>query len=98
MILAATLEQHQLLLFWIQLALLLGTARGLANLAKRFGQPPVVGELGAGLVVGPTLLGRVAPGLFDYLFPAEAVQQGLLLAVSWLRWCSCWSSPGSRRT
>ena len=33
-------------------------------------QPRVIGELVGGLLLGPTLLGAVAPSLEDYLFPA----------------------------
>ncbi len=78
------LDHHQLLLLWLQLAVLLAAARGLGALARRIGQPAVVGELLAGVVVGPTILGRVSPGLFAELFPGGDVQSGLLLSISWL--------------
>lgn len=78
------LTEHQLLIFWVQLAVLVATARGLGGLMRRFGQPAVVGELAAGLVLGPSLLGRVAPELYGWLFPADPVQSGLLLAVAWV--------------
>ncbi len=81
---AATLTEHQLLLFWLQLFLLVAVARGLGGLMRRIGQPAVVGELAAGLVLGPSLFGRIAPALHSYVFPADDVQQGLLLAVSWI--------------
>ena len=61
---------HDVLLFLLALALLLGSARGLGELARRLGFPAVVGEIAAGLVVGKTVLGRVAPAAFDWLFPA----------------------------
>jgi Kef-type K+ transport system membrane component KefB/nucleotide-binding universal stress UspA family protein len=75
---------HDLLLFWIQLALLLGVARGLGGLARRAGQPAVVGELAAGLVLGPSILGRFAPGIAEWIFPGSAVPSALLLAVAWI--------------
>lgn len=79
------LSEHQLLVFWLQLALLVSVARGLGGLMHRIGQPPVVGELAAGLLIGPSVLGRVAPGVFEFLFPAgDAVQSGLILAVAWV--------------
>ena len=59
-------------------------ARSLGVLATRLGLPSVVGELLAGLVVGPSLLGNVAPGLFEWLFPQNAEQFHLLEIVSWL--------------
>ncbi|MEV5844750.1 cation:proton antiporter [Streptomyces sp. NPDC051985] len=40
-------------------------------LADRLGQPRVIGEICAGLAMGPTLLGRFAPDAKDWLFPAD---------------------------
>ncbi|CAN5505438.1 cation:proton antiporter [soil metagenome] len=51
---------------------------------RKVGQPAVVGELAAGLVIGPSLLGRVMPDVYAFVFPADPVQEGLLLAVSWI--------------
>lgn len=76
--------EHELLLFWLQLVILLGAARGLGGLAKRVGQPAVVGELGAGLILGPSVFGNLAPGLAGWLFPGGEVVSALILAVAWL--------------
>lgn len=78
------LSEHQLLVFWLQLLILIGVARGLGGLMRRVGQPAVVGELAAGLLIGPTVLGRALPGAFDFLFPDDPVNSGLLLAVAWI--------------
>ena len=78
------LNEHQLLLFWTQLVVLLVFARGLGGLMRRVGQPSVVGELAAGLLLGPSVLGRLSPGAFAWLFPADPVQEGLLAAIAWL--------------
>jgi Kef-type K+ transport system membrane component KefB len=78
------LGEHELLLFLLQFALLLVVARSLGMVATRFGLPSVVGELLAGLVIGPSLLGNIAPGMFEWLFPQEAAQFHLLEIVSWL--------------
>jgi Kef-type K+ transport system membrane component KefB len=57
----------------IQLALIIAAARIFAVLFGRIGQPAVVGELAAGLVLGPSVLGRVWPDLFNAVFhPALA--------------------------
>ncbi|MBL7765873.1 MAG: cation:proton antiporter [Chitinophagaceae bacterium] len=37
-------------------------------LAQRVGQPRVVGEMIAGILLGPSLLGSLLPGIYDYLF------------------------------
>ncbi|MFJ4978468.1 cation:proton antiporter [Streptomyces coeruleorubidus] len=42
-------------------------------LADRLGQPRVVGEICAGLAMGPTVLGRFAPEAKDWLFPADSL-------------------------
>jgi len=76
------LGEHELLLFLLQFALLLVVARSLGMVATRFGLPSVVGELLAGLVIGPSLLGNIAPGMFEWLFPQEAAQFHLLEIVS----------------
>lgn len=78
------LSEHDLLLFWAQLLVLLATARGLGLFVQRFGQPAVVGELAAGLLIGPSVLGRIAPGAAEWLFPGGAVESAPILAVSWL--------------
>lgn len=76
--------EHQVLVFLVQIVLLLVTARLLGQLCRRFGQPAVVGELAAGVLLGPSVLGSVAPGVFDWIFPPGAMQSGMLFAVGWL--------------
>lgn len=77
-------SEHQILLFLLQVSLLLGLARGLGQVSRRFGQPAVVGEIAAGVVLGPSVLGKLAPDVFDWLFPVDAVQAGLLFALGWV--------------
>jgi len=45
-------------------------ARALGALARYVGQPAIIGEVLAGIVLGPSLLGRVAPGASTFLLPA----------------------------
>jgi len=77
-------SEHQVLVFLVAYLVLLVAARGLGALAARLGQPPVVGELAAGLLLGPSVLGRVLPDVDGWLFPADAVQTGMLFTVAWL--------------
>ena len=75
-------ELPQLLL---ALSVLLGTARLLGTLARRIGQPSVLGELTAGILLGPTLFGRFAPELCARLYPhagAQATAFSVLTLVS----------------
>jgi len=69
--------------FLLQLVVILAVARGLGEWLRRLGQPPVVGELAAGILLGPTVLGRLAPDVQAWLFPA-GLQQNLLDTVAFL--------------
>jgi Kef-type K+ transport system membrane component KefB len=55
--------------FFLELAVILAACRVVGLLARRIGQPQVVGEMIAGVVLGPSLLGLLAPGVQDWLFP-----------------------------
>ncbi|OYQ29268.1 potassium transporter Kef [Sandarakinorhabdus cyanobacteriorum] len=72
----------------IQLIIMIGAARALNIVARRLGQPGAVGEIIAGLMLGPSLLGALAPDLSISLFgasPAPAItiisQIGLTLLM-----------------
>ncbi|MER5486780.1 cation:proton antiporter [Streptomyces sp. NPDC002812] len=62
------MTSHQVQLLLLDIALILLLARGLGALAARVGQPPVVGEILAGILLGPTLFGNLAA---DHLFPSD---------------------------
>ena len=55
--------------FAFLLLLLISTAHLLGYLFSRLRQPRVVGEILAGVVLGPSMLGQVAPALSDAIFP-----------------------------
>src|SRR5581483_1215892 len=80
----APINAHQIFLFLVQFAVLLASARLLSEVMKRYGQPPVFGELAAGIVLGPSLLGWLAPDFSLTLFPRDALQYQLLELISWL--------------
>ena len=56
----------------LQLVLIIATARALGWLARKVGQPRSVGEIIAGVLLGPSLFGRLDPGLFHYTFASIA--------------------------
>ncbi|MEU8388638.1 cation:proton antiporter [Micromonospora sp. NPDC048843] len=77
----APVAAHYLLVFLLQVSILLLLALLLGRLATRFGMPAVVGELCTGVLLGPSLLDHVAPGVADWLLPKDAGQFHLLDAV-----------------
>jgi Kef-type K+ transport system membrane component KefB/nucleotide-binding universal stress UspA family protein len=58
--------------FLLQFALILVTARALGELLRRLNQPAVLGELMAGILLGPSVLGQVLPGLQHAVFAQTA--------------------------
>lgn len=78
------LGHHELLLLLVQLAVLLAVSRGLGELMRHINLPPVVGELLAGVLLGPSLLGLVLPEVHAQVFPKSQLQADLLSVVSWL--------------
>ena len=77
------LTEHEVLLLLVQLVLLIGTARIMGGLFQRFGQPAVVGELLAGVVLGPTIFGRVAPDAYEWVFGDDVVQ-AVVFGLAWI--------------
>ncbi|GLV53922.1 potassium transporter [Dictyobacter sp. S3.2.2.5] len=61
------------ILFFMQLAVILGICRLVGFLARKVGQPQVVGEMIAGVLLGPSLFGLLLPGLQHQLFPKGAM-------------------------
>lgn len=70
------------LLFVAQLVVLMLVGRLLGEAMLRIKQPAVMGELLAGLVLGPSLLGVVFPQFQHMLFPAAKEQRAMLDAVA----------------
>lgn len=66
---AGALTPKEITVFLLALAVLLGTARLLGEIARRYGQPAVLGEILAGVLLGATVLANVYPPAYDYLFP-----------------------------
>ena len=59
--------------FFLQLALILVACRLVGGLARRLGQPQVIGEMVAGVTLGPSLLGLALPEFQQALFPVETL-------------------------
>src|SRR5262249_115706 len=55
------------------LLLVILAARALGTLFQKIHQPPVIGEIVAGILLGPSLLGRIAPEWSAFLLPKTVV-------------------------
>ncbi|MBT9582778.1 cation:proton antiporter [bacterium] len=77
----SALGHHALLILLLQIAIMVGLARILGELARRAGWPSVVGELLCGILLGPTILGKLWPDANAWLFPGDPAQTALLTAV-----------------
>jgi len=66
----------------VTLAALLATARLLGEISQRLGQPTVIGEILAGVLLGPSVLGSFAPGVAAWVVPQTAVEGYLLELVA----------------
>ena len=65
-------------LLW-QVGVIILAARLFAMLFRKLGQPTTVGEIAAGLIIGPSVLGKLAPDLFNAIFhpTLEGLSQGM---------------------
>lgn len=68
---AAGSTAHEMTVLLLSLAALLGLARLLGETVRRLGQPAILGELLAGIVLGPTVLGYMSPDVYHWLFPQD---------------------------
>ena len=65
------IEGH-LVLVLIQWIIIIAAAWAFGRLGKKFGQPLAVGEIAAGIILGPSVLGLIWPSDWPVLFPKEA--------------------------
>lgn len=77
---------HPLAVFLFQVLTILIAVRFCGMLFKKIGQPPVIGEMAAGIVLGPSVLGALMPAFSAFVFPKESLahlqlisQVGLIL-------------------
>lgn len=69
-------------IFFAQLMLLMVVGRLFGEVMIRFRQPGVMGQLIAGLALGPSLLGALAPDWQHAIFPAAKEQKAMLDAIA----------------
>lgn len=70
---AAAPVPFNLFLLVLQVAVVIGVSRIVGILFRKIGQPQVVGEMAAGIMLGPSLLGWLAPEISKFVFPAASM-------------------------
>jgi Kef-type K+ transport system membrane component KefB len=77
-----SLAEAQVLMMLAALAVILLLARAAGEVARRLGQPEMLGEFVAGFLLGPSALGALLPGVYAALFQ----ETGTAFALSGLSW------------
>ena len=80
----ATGSGHAEALLVAQLLALIVAGRLLGEAMQRIGQPALMGQLLAGILLGPSLLGWVWPAGENFLFPSDAAQKGMIDGIAQL--------------
>ncbi|MDQ1566383.1 MAG: hypothetical protein QOF96_1263, partial [Actinomycetota bacterium] len=78
---AMSLTDVELTRFFVAIVGLMGMAHFMGSLFGRLHMPRVIGEIAGGLILGPTLLGAIAPGAYKWTFTAFP-EEGKLLAMA----------------
>ncbi len=77
-------SHHDILVLLVQVSVLLFTARLLGQVAQRIGQPTVVGEILAGIILGPSFLSSLVPVVGEWMIPHTPTQGHLLELIGLL--------------
>ena len=78
------LSPHDVMTMFMALATLLGCAKLAAELMQKIGQPPILGEISVGILLGPTVLGHYRPHIYEALFPTTGPMPIVLDTVTTL--------------
>ena len=57
----------------LQIIIIIAATQVLGSVFKKIGQPAVIGETVAGILLGPSLLGSLFPSVFHFIFPVESL-------------------------
>lgn len=72
--------QSPLAQLFVQLLVIIAASRVMGKMFTALGQPSVIGEMAAGILLGPSLFGAVAPEAFSVVFPASSMESLKLLS------------------
>ncbi|MFN2455609.1 MAG: cation:proton antiporter [Pyrinomonadaceae bacterium] len=77
-------SEHMVAIFILEITLMLFVGRLLGEVMQRVGQPAVMGQLLAGILIGPSVLGAFFPALHKEIFPNIVEQKKMIDAISQL--------------
>lgn len=66
------LSPDQITVFLVSISVMLIAAKLLGELCIKIKQPAIIGEIFAGIILGPTILGMLSPEVFEWLFPPQS--------------------------
>src|SRR5258708_18610499 len=72
------------IIFFVEIVLMLVVGRLVGEWMVRIGQPEVLGQLIAGILIGPTVLGNIWPGAHHLMFPNTLEQKRMIAGLSQL--------------
>src|SRR3970282_2779026 len=67
------LTSEQVAIFLLSISLMLVMAKFFGELFTKIKQPAIIGEIIAGVILGPTILGNISPEIFNLLFPSDNI-------------------------
>jgi Kef-type K+ transport system membrane component KefB len=79
---AISLTEVEITRFFFAIVALMGMAHFVGSLFVRMKMPRVIGEIAGGLILGPTVLGALAPGAHEWIFKGFAGEDKLLAMAS----------------
>lgn len=71
---------HPLAVFILQMIVIIAVCQVFSYLFRKVGQPAVIGEMLAGIALGPSLMGAIAPGFSSFIFPPASLGNLQMLA------------------
>jgi Kef-type K+ transport system membrane component KefB/nucleotide-binding universal stress UspA family protein len=80
----AATSDHTIVIFFAEVAMMLIVGRFIGEVMHRLGQPEVLGQLLAGIILGPTVFGRLLPGAHNFIFPDAVELKKMIDAISQL--------------
>ncbi len=77
---ASATARNPLAVLMLQLVLVVCVAQALGRFARALGQPPVIGELATGLLMGPSVVGHAFPKISRFMFPVASM--GIAMSIT----------------